>query len=55
MLKIKDKTGKLRFILNDEDDQPISIDEVIIQASKDKKVKEPKDSPQPKPESKKGE
>lgn len=30
MLKIKDKDGKTKLVLRDEDDEPISIDELII-------------------------
>ena len=39
MLKIKDKAGKLKFVLYDEDDEPISIDELILK-DKEKKVEE---------------
>jgi hypothetical protein len=37
MLKIKDKEGKTKFVWKDDDEQPISIDELIIRESKEKK------------------
>lgn len=38
MLKIKDKEGKLKFVLRDEDEEPLSIDEFILEdAIKSKK------------------
>jgi len=30
MLKIKDRDGKTKLVLRDEDEEPISIDELII-------------------------
>ena len=36
MLKIKDKDGKTKFVLRDEDEEPISIDELIIRESQNK-------------------
>ena len=39
MLKIKDKNNKTKFILRDEDEEPLSIDELIL---KDKEKKEKK-------------
>lgn len=41
MLKIKDKKGRLKYVLRDEDEEPIGIDEVII-ADAQKKEKEKK-------------
>lgn len=31
MLKIRDKKGKLKFVLDDEAEKPISIDDLILQ------------------------
>jgi hypothetical protein len=33
MLKIKDKNGKVKFVWKDEDEQPISIEEVVIKTT----------------------
>jgi hypothetical protein len=30
VLKILDKDSKVRFILNDEDEEPVSIDELVL-------------------------
>lgn len=30
MLKIRDKSGKIRFIWKDDEEEPISIDELIL-------------------------
>lgn len=40
MLKIKDKNGRTKFILRDEDEEPLSIDELILKESEQKKEKE---------------
>ena len=37
MLKIKDKSGKTKFVWRDEEEEPISIDELIIRESKEKR------------------
>lgn len=47
MLKIKDKDGKTKLVLRDEDEEPISIDELIIREAvgdKDKKKQEKSDA-----------
>jgi len=45
MLKIKDKSGKTKLVLRDEDDEPISIDELILRESAKKQaVKETEDA-----------
>ena len=30
MLRIQDKTGKTRFILRDEDEEPVEVDELVL-------------------------
>jgi len=30
LLKIKDKSGKIKYILTDSDEEPVSIDEFIL-------------------------
>ena len=48
MLKIKDKDGKTKFVLRDEDEEIISMDELILREltprSKDKKKAEKDDA-----------
>ena len=47
MLKIKDKDGKTKFILMDDDEECISIDELILREIKskvDKKKTEKEDA-----------
>ena len=39
MLKIKDKSGKLRFILSDDAEEPISVDELILEDARKAEVK----------------
>ena len=39
MLKIKDKDGKTKFVLRDDDDEPLSIDELILRETVSKKDK----------------
>ena len=34
MLKIKDKSGKLKFILSDDAEEPVSIDEFILEEAR---------------------
>lgn len=34
MLRIKDRDQKTKFILRDEDDEPIKVDELIIKEAK---------------------
>ena len=40
MLKIRDKSGKLKYVLLDEEDEPLSIDEIIL---RDKNFKDEKE------------
>lgn len=42
MLRIVDKNGHTKFILNDEDEKPLSIDEIIIQETNQSKEEEEK-------------
>jgi len=49
MLKIKDKDGKTKLVLRDEDEEPVSIDELIIREAvnhkdNDKKTQEKGDA-----------
>ena len=48
MLKIKDKDGKTKLVLRDEDEEPISMDELILREitprSKGKKKAEKEDA-----------
>lgn len=48
MLKIKDKDGKTKLVLRDEDEEPISMDELILREpktrKKDKKKTESEDA-----------
>lgn len=37
MLKIKDKNGRTKFVLRDEDEEPVSIDELILADQKQEK------------------
>ena len=37
MLKIKDKNGKVKYVLLDDEERPLSIDELIIRESKKEK------------------
>ena len=39
LLKIKDKHGKVKFVLRDDDDEPISIDELILKDNKQRNSK----------------
>lgn len=39
MLKIKDKDGKTKMVLRDEDEEPISIDELVLQEALHNKKK----------------
>jgi len=41
LLKIKDKDGRTKFVLRDDDDEPMSIDELVLN---DKKEQENKDA-----------
>lgn len=41
MLRIRDKSGKTKFVWSDEDEEPVSIDELILTApEKDQKNEE---------------
>lgn len=42
MLKIKGRDNKVKFVLRDEDEEPVSIDELILRDEK-KKDKNKKD------------
>jgi hypothetical protein len=44
LLKIKDGQGKLKFVLRDEDEEPVSIDELILKDSKKKEKPEEKEN-----------
>jgi hypothetical protein len=44
VLRIQDKDGRTKFILRDEDEEPISIDEfVLIESKRSKKEEEEED------------
>jgi len=30
LLRIQDKTGKTKFVLRDEDEEPIAVDELVL-------------------------
>lgn len=40
MLRIQDKEGRTKFILEDESDEPVSVDEMILQDTQNEKEKE---------------
>ena len=40
MLRVKDQKGKTAFVLRDEDEQPISIDQLVLNESQKPKQKE---------------
>jgi len=40
LLKIKDATGRTKFILRDDDEAPVSIDELVLRDSSKKEEKE---------------
>ena len=42
MLTITDKSGKPKFVLSDEDTQPIKIDELILKDKEPRKEKKKK-------------
>lgn len=47
MLRVKDRKGRTTFVLRDEDEQPISIDQLVLndlQSSKEKKAKDEKET-----------
>ena len=45
MLRIQDKQGKTKFVWKDEDEEPISIDELILRADSEGNTgKEKKDA-----------
>lgn len=40
MLKIKDKHGRTKFILRDDDEEPLSIDDLVLKESEQKEKKD---------------
>ena len=42
MLKIKDSDGRTKYLLKDEDEEPISIDELVIRESEAQEEQENK-------------
>lgn len=46
MLKIVDKDGKLKFQLRDDDEEPLSVDELILNDEDSSKEEENIDAPE---------
>jgi hypothetical protein len=42
MLKIQDKNGKLKFVLDDESEQPLSVDDVVLNGTEEEEEEEEK-------------
>ena len=40
MLKIKDKDGNVKYVLLDDEEKPLSIDELVIREAKKKEKKD---------------
>lgn len=44
LLKIKDKSGRVKFVWRDCDEEPVSIDELILEEAKKKEEEEDEES-----------